>query len=254
MRVVSLILLLIFLAGNLLSPAAATEIKVFKLQYASPYSIAHTCESLFGKQGTYVAAPQINAIVVNSDDKELLREIEKLVAVLDRKPATLRFTVKSLASSSENTKRLSLHRGSFPGAGNDLTTSTSSSERSITALEFARASFTDDQVRVYSVPAVYGNELAVLTTSRGLKVSGNVAEGARVMVQVWYAEGGGNETESLLTELEVEPGQWAEFGGLNQNEAQRSTSAGVSRHGKFSVKSGTRQTDRSFAIKVDIVR
>ncbi len=248
------LLLLAFVSAVTFLPAVAGEIRVFKLSYASPYSVAGICENLFGKQGTFVASPQINALVVNTDDKELFMEIEKLLAALDRKPATLRFTVKSLGSSSENLHQLKIGSGRFPKLNNERHTSTQRSERSVTALEFARASFTDEQIRVFSVPAYYGNELVVLATSHGLKVSGHVNDAGRLMLQVWYAEGSGNDTESLLTELEVEPGQWAEFGGLTQGGSQKSDAVSFGKDGSLQTKGGQRQTDRRFAIRADLIR
>lgn len=254
MRIINMLLVMLFLTTLLLDTAAATEIKIFKLQHASPYSVARTCESLFGEQGTFVAAPQINALVVNTDDRQLFQEIEKLVAVLDRRPATLRFTVRSQGDSSENSSSFSVHHRRRPGISHDRSSSTRLSERSIIVLEFARASFTDDQVKVYSMPAAYGNEMVVLATSRGLKVSGHVNDNNNVMVQVWYAEDDGDETESLLTELEVEPGQWAEFGGLNQHGSDRSVSGQAGNHGGFKTGKTARQTDRRFSLRVDVLR
>lgn len=250
LRILSAVLLSVFL----LSTAFAAEIRVYRLNYARPESVAAVCTSIFGGQGAFVASANINALVVNTDDKELFREIEKLVAALDRKPATLRFSVQSLGESSETQRRLKVGSGHGPGFNTTQTQSSRSSQRSVMALEFAKAAFTDDQVRIYSFPGWYGDETQVLTISHGLKVSGHVTEAGRIMVQVWYAEDSGSDTEQLLTELEVEPGQWFEFGGLAQGGADRSRSAAIDKDGSLSLKKGRAQTDRRFSIRVDMIR
>lgn len=242
------------LALLLFSPAFAAEIRVYRLNYARPESVAAVCTNIFGGQGTFVASPNINALVVNTDDKELFKEIEKLVAALDRKPATLRFSVQSLGESNETQHRLKTGPGRAPGFDTTRTQSSRSSQRSVVALEFAKAAFTDDQIRIFSFPGWYGDETHVLTTSHGLKVSGHVTEAGRIMLQVWYAEDSGSDTEQLLTELEVEAGQWVEFGGLNQGGSDRSRSAGIGRDGSLDLKKGRAQTDRRFAIRVDMIR
>lgn len=246
---VALFLTLLFTAALM-----ATEIRVFKLYYSSPEAVARTCEALFRGHANFAAAPSINALVVNTDDKELFGEIEKLVAELDRRPLTLRFTVRSLGSSSEDLRRLRMTAGKFPDLKNERQVTNRQSERSITVLENARAQFTDDQVRVFSLPGWYGPEVVQLTTSHGLKVSGRVTGKETVMIQVWYAQENGADTEQLLTELEVAVGQWAEFGGLMQDGGQKNRSVEAGKDGGLTVTGGKSQTDSRFAIRVDLIR
>ncbi|NCB39729.1 MAG: hypothetical protein EOM80_13275 [Erysipelotrichia bacterium] len=252
MRNISMLLLFLLIV-NCLSSVTAAEIRIFKLRYASPCSVERVCESLFAGQASFAAAPQINALVVNSDDNALFAEVEKLVLALDCKPAMLNFTVKSLADSKENAQKLKIQSNSLSGI-TTKNTSSSHSERSITVLEFARARFTDDQIRVYSVPAIYGKESIALTTSHGLKISGHVSDDGRVWVQVWYAEDAADETETLLTELEVEPGCWNEFGGLQQGAKERDISQSFGRISGLRQKSFGCRIARRFAIKVDVVK
>ena len=236
----------------------ASEIRVFKLLYASPDSVKGTCEALFRGQATFAAAPQINALIVNTDDAQLFNEIEKLLAALDRRPATLRFTVRNLGSSSYDRQSVGVAGGRFPGFNNESQINDRRSERSVAVLEFARARFTDDQVRVFSLPGWYGPEVVQITTSHGLKVSGHLTEKNTVMVQIWYAQGSsggnGNDTEFLLTELETVPGHWAEFGGLTQGGSQRQRSVESAGKGNLVVGSNKSQTDSQFAIRVDVIR
>lgn len=232
----------------------ATEIRVFKLYYSSPAAVARTCEALFRGQANFAAAPSINALVVNTDDKELFPEIEKLVKELDRKPVTLRFTVRSLGSSSEDQRRLRVGTGKFPDLRDDRQVIHRQSERSITVLENAKAQFTDDQVRVFSLPGWYGPEVVQLTTSHGLKVSGHVTGNGTVMIQVWYAQENGADTEQLLTELEVATGQWAEFGGLAQDGGHNNRSVTAGNDGELTTARGKSQIDSRFAIRVDLIR
>ncbi len=249
----------LLLTALLLATASfAGEIRVFKLMYASPDSVAGTCEALFRGQATFAAAPQINALIVNTDDAQLFKEIEKLLAALDRRPATLRFTVRNLGSSSNDRQSVGVSEGRFPRFNNERQSGNRRSERSVAVLEFARARFTDDQVRVFSLPGWYGPEVVQVTTSHGLKVSGHLTEKNTVMVQIWYAQGdgsgSGNNTEFLLTELETVPGQWAEFGGLTQGGGQRQHSVAGGGDGGLTVGSNKSQTDSQFSIRVDVIR
>lgn len=233
----------------------AGEIKVFKLNYADPYSVANVITSLFGKQVTVAPATSINAVVVNTGDSELLREISRLVAVLDRRPAILRFTLKRDESGSADNNDLSWIN-SQPAARRTTSERSSSSTRTVTALEFARASITDEVIRVFTLPVLPDQQTVLLTTSQGLKISGRIADKNQILVQLWFGDGTGMETESLLTELAVPAGEWFSIGGLNTSgiSGQKNTGISTANGVEAGRKKTGHQIDRRFLLKVDVIR
>jgi type II secretory pathway component GspD/PulD (secretin) len=70
----------------------SAEVKIIKLNYAEPDSVILTLNQLFGKKVKVAAAPMINAVVINSDDKDVLAAIDQLIRDLDHRPALLRFS------------------------------------------------------------------------------------------------------------------------------------------------------------------
>lgn len=233
----------------------AREIKVFKLNYADPHSVANVITSLFGKQVSVAPATSINAVVVNAGDGQLLDEIARLVAVLDRRPATLRFTMKRDEDRASDNSDLNW-ANSLPSVRQTTIQQRSSTARTVTALEFAKASITDEVVRVFALPAWPDQQTVLLTTSQGLKISGHLTDQDQVLVQLWFGEGTGMETESLLTELAVPAGVWFSIGGLNNAGTSVGTNAGVSSGNQVEVgrKKTGNQIDRRFLLKVDVIR
>ena len=234
--------------------AGAVELKVFRLNYASPDSLATTIKALFGSQVNVAPAYSINAIAVSVSDKALLDEVSKLVAVLDRRPANLRFSVKSDSQSHETSQFIGLQRRHHGRAETVRSTTDSSSQRTVVALEFAKASLTDELVRIYSLPGWYGPESILLTTSHGLKVSGHLLDNDRIRVQIWYSAGNEDSSELLLTEVEARAGEWFSLGGLNQNSQQSGYHADIGANSNIGHRKTGGQIDRRFMLKVDVIR
>lgn len=232
----------------------AGEIKVFKLRYAEPYSVANTITSLFGKQVNVAPATSINAIVVNAVDGQLLHEIEKLVAVLDRRPATIRFSVKR-AENVTSTANKTGWKNSAPILQQQRSVAQSNETRTITVLEFAKAGFTDELVRVFYFSLGTESESMLLTTSHGLKISGHLTTDDRILAQVWFSTGTVMASEKLLSEIEVPAGVWVAIGGLeNTSNEKNNKSALAQTKPEISRKKTGYQIDRRFLLKADIIR
>ncbi len=246
-KILTLIVLLLSLCSIL---DAAGTIKVFRLSYADPASTANVIKSLFGGKVNVATVGSLNAIVVNAQEADLLEEIEKLVKVLDRRPATLRFSIKSDGNANSSVNTFGAHKGG-PVLNHANSRSSSSNTRTIVATEFAKAAFTDEMVRIFNIQTYYGQVPIVVSSSRGLKISGRLADDGTVLVQLWYSEGDESEFNQLLTEISAMPGQWISFGGNDQVIQSKSNTAGIN---EISGKKIGNQIDRRFLLKVDVIR
>lgn len=233
--------------------ASAGEIRVFRLNYADPNSVATTIKALFGGKVNAIPVPSLNAVAVNVSDKYEMEEIAKLAAVLDRRPANFRFSIQSDSQSHESSQFIGINKGRGR-AENARSTTNSTSQRTIVAMEYAKASLTDEMVRIYSYPGWYGPEIVQITTSHGLKISGHLLDDNRIIVQVWYAQGNQDVSEVLLTEVEVHAGEWFSLGGLDQSSSQSGYTANVSRKAEIGHKKTGGQIDRRFMLRVDVIR
>jgi hypothetical protein len=243
---------LIFILILITSAAGTTEIEMIRLKYADPHSVAHTIKSLFGGRVNAIPVPSVNGVAINASDKYEMDEIKKLAAVLDRRPATLRFSIQSDSQASEKSQAIGYRqRARAETARSDTTTS---SMRTVVAMEFSKASLTDELTQIYSLPGWYGPETVVMTTSHGLKVSGHLVDEERVMVQVWYAQDNGGISEVLLTEVETRAGEWFSLGGLGQSTGNDAHSVEIRSHNGISYKKTGGQIDRRFRIRVDVIR
>jgi len=244
--------LLIFILLLLTVIAGADEIEMIRLKYADPHSVAHTIKSLFGGRVNAIPVPSINGVAINASDKYEMDEIKKLAAVLDRRPATLRFSIQSDSQTSENSQVAGYRQR--VRAETRRSTTTASSMRTVVAMEFSKASLTDELVQIYSLPGWYGPETVVMASSHGLKVSGHLIDEDRVIVQVWYAQDNGGVSEVLLTEVETRAGEWFSLGGLGQSTGNDARSVEIRSHNGISYKKTGGQIDRRFMLRVDVIR
>jgi len=244
--------MLLLILVNLPALAFSAEIQLIRLKYADPHSVAHTIKALFGGRVNAVPVPSVNGVAINASDQYEMDEIKKLAAVLDRRPATLRFSIQSDSHGREKSQTIGYRQR--PRAETTTSTTTASSMRTIVAMEFSKASLTDELVQIYSLPGWYGPETVVMTTSHGLKVSGHLLDEERVMVQVWYAQDNGGISEVLLTEVETKAGEWFSLGGLAQTTNQDAHSIEIRSHKGVSYKKTGGQIDRRFMLRVDVIR
>jgi len=132
MRKTKLMLLLILV--NLPALAFSAEIQLIRLKYADPHSVAHTIKALFGGRVNAVPVPSVNGVAINASDQYEMDEIKKLAAVLDRRPATLRFSIQSDSHGREKSQTIGYRQR--PRAETTTSTTTASSMRTIVAMEF----------------------------------------------------------------------------------------------------------------------
>ena len=254
------ILILLFLS-LIINSSAYAEIKVIKLSYSNPESIVTTLTNLYGNKIKVSAVPMINSIVVNSNNNKIITEIENLIRSLDRKPATLIFTIHRLENDTQHNSLSGYNTAGKKGIAFETKKwqKKSNSFRTITALEFNKASFTDSTLKVFAIPTYYGAEANVITTTRGLKISGQLINNKSVLVSLWYSTGSSfSESEELLTSLEVPLSVWFQIGGSNSNNKNNSSSQllKAKEHGTidYSRNKAKGYINRTYKVKVDIIQ
>lgn len=242
----SMVLLMIFS-----SQALMAEIKIIKLSYADPDSLIMTLNQLFGRKVKVAAAPMINALIVNSDDQEILKTIDKLVADLDRKPAMLRFSVQRAAN--ESFQRQEIRLGKSNRFQKSRTQSRETGENSVIAMEYRKARLTDDSIRIFSYPTYFGEAIETIVIARGLMVSGHLTGNNTAQIEVWYSTGEGLDSETLLTQIEAPLGQWVSLGGGSNATSQSTPKLQSGKNPVFSTEKSGGHIDRRYLIKVDLV-
>ena len=241
--------LFLFFSVNL--PVMA-ELKIIRLNYSSPDAIIATLNQLFGNRIKAASAPSINAVIINYDEPQVIEEIEKLAAVLDHKPAVLRFSIRRDAESSQTTNQVLVGRNDR--FARRTLKSHETGEKSVVAVEFRKARLTDDKIRIFAIPTYLEESAQTLTISHGLMVSGRLIGKDFVQADIWYSNGEGFEAENLLTSLEIPIGQWFDIGGNQQKRSQSSPSLSLGNENQFGKKNSGSFIDRHYLIKIDVIR
>ncbi|GAB4276320.1 MAG: hypothetical protein Kow0029_18160 [Candidatus Rifleibacteriota bacterium] len=211
-----------------------------------------TLNQLFGKKIRAATAPSINAVVVNCEDPDILTEIDKLTKVLDRKPAILKYSVQRISEGESSTNRLTLGKdGNFKL---EHQRTNESGVHSVIATEYRKARLTEDSIRIFTVPAYYGNIAETLTISHGLMISGHLAGTDSAIIELWYSSGQNLDSEAMLTSLSVPLGQWVSIGGANADSSQTSPTLELGENSEFVRRKSNGLIDRRYLIKVDLVR
>lgn len=250
MRLINYILLILLIALPIMADSA--EIELIRLKYADPGSVAHSINALFAGRVNAIPVPSVNGVAINASDKSDMAEVAKLAAVLDRRPAMLRFTVKTDSRGHESSQIIGYNQRIK--AKTTRQTTTSLNQFSVVALEFGKAQLTDELVQIYSLPGWYGPEIVVMTTAHGIKISGHLIDDERVLVQVWYAQDRDGASELLLTEVETRVSEWFSLGGLSQNSKDSGKNLQVGNNMGLAHRKTGGQIDRRFTIRVDMVR
>jgi hypothetical protein len=125
----------------------------------------------------------------------------------------------------------------------------------VIALEYKKARFTDDLVRIFHTHSWLGNQTHSVTTSHGLSISGHLTDKEHAQIEVWYSSGKEFESETLLTSLNAPLGQWMQIGGSSRESSDNSPRIQVS-PGKpeYRLNKNSGHLDRCYLIKVDMVR
>jgi hypothetical protein len=230
----------------------SAEVKIIKLNYAEPDSVILTLNQLFGKKVKVAAAPMINAVVINSDDKDVLAAIDQLIRDLDHRPALLRFSVQR--GSDQSFQQHEIRVGQKNRLQQTRTQSHETGQNSVIALEYRKARLTDDSIRIFSYPTYFGEAIETIIIARGLMVSGHLTGNNSAQIEVWYSTGEGFDSETLLTELEAPLGQWVSLGGSSNENNQSSPEIKIGKNSGFSARKSGSHIDRRYLIKVDLVK
>lgn len=227
------------------------EIKIVRLKYSEPQSVITTLEQLFGKKVRLAPAPTLNAIVINSDDPAVLREIDRLLQELDQRPAMLRYSVRRLSDQDETSTHLQFGQRSRLSQKQQRLRETGIN--TVVAQEYRKARITDDSIRIFTYPTYFGEAVETITISHGLMVSGRLTGQNSALLEVWYSSGKELDSETLLTSLEVPLGSWVSLGGAISARGQTNPGYRIGKNSGIEVNKSGGQIDRRYLIKVDRV-
>lgn len=245
-------LMAVFFSLTILANPASAGLKIIKLSYSNPEAIIATLKQLFGNKIKAAAAPSINAIVINCEDPSVLKEIDKLASVLDRRPATLKYSIQRGSDSSQTSTRYSVGRhGKLRREGSNTI---EHGTHSVVAVEYRKARLTEDSVRIFNVPTYYGDVNHTVTISHGLMVSGHLTGKYTAQVEVWYSSGKELDSETLLTSISAPIGQWVSIGGANNSSSQKTPSLKLGKNPEIGQTKSGSFINRRYLIKVDLVR
>lgn len=250
MRYLSTLLFLLFLQ-LVTVPSLWAEIRIIKLKYSSPEAFIATIAPLFGRQIKAAAAPAINAVVVNCDNPQIMQQIENLATELDRRPATLRFSLQRTSEDSADHGTIKL--GSAGALSQQNTRRSERGSNSVVAMENQKARLTNDSIRIFSYPTYYGEELKTLTISRGLIVSGHLTGPDSAQLEIWYAAGEGLNSETLLTTVNAPLGHWVGIGGIDRQNQQSRPDYSLGKNSSIGINKSGGLLDRHYRIRVDLV-
>ncbi|MEO9524240.1 secretin N-terminal domain-containing protein [Marinobacter alexandrii] len=253
-RILALFLSLALLPATAL---AQTEARVYELQSRPADDVAQQIRELY--QNAPVTVTARGQQVVVRGEQPLLDEIGMLIDTMDVAPAQLRITVRSRqdiggkrsgagVSGSEERVNVTVER--------KVTSTNNSQLRTLVVQDGQSAHITSGQVRTLPFAVQGGrNPAAILQqveTRSGFLVSPQVISDRAIEVSIVSFEEDpaalpGYETEAVVTIRRVEPGEWVALGST-------STSADTERSGITYNVSSSRSDNRSFEIKVDILR
>jgi hypothetical protein len=243
---------LLFAPLLFLTPVLQAELRVVKLLYSRPEAIKATLQQLFGNKIKAATAPSLNAVVIDCDDPEILKEIDKLVAMLDRKPAMLKFSLKRGADASSQSKSLKL--GSQGHFENRKRNNQTANVNTVIALEHRKARITQDMIHIFSYPTWYGQESEAITISHGLRVSGHIISSETAQIDLWYSHGQSLDSETLLTTIQAPLARWISLGGNQKNSTQNSKSTSVQKSGQAAINKTGGYLSRQYFFKVELLQ
>jgi len=245
----------VLLAGLGVIVAEAVEVKVIRVNYQRPEDLCETLRRLHGSAARFAEAPNINAIIVSSDQPEIIRAVETLVRELDRRPATLRYEIQSVSAGADAGTQVTLTRkGTFrPETRTSWTQGNQT--RVVVGLEGQEIGLIDQTIRVESIPSGYGypNQPVVVREDRGMRVRGRLNGNGEVTVEVFNAEGRPDDIRSVSTQMLVPLGQWFEIGGAGDQRSGGGNNVGLS-DGRLDgqVQRGRRSDSQTFKLRITV--
>lgn len=229
------------------------EVKVIKVNYQNPANLCDTLRRLHGGEARFAEAPNINAIIVSSDNPAIVQAVETLVRELDRRPATLRYEIRSDSTGNDGGTSVVISRNGNIRPQQTRTWNSGNQTRMVVGLEGQEVGLIDQTMRVETFPSGYGypDRPVVITEDRGLKVRGRLNGKGEVTVEVLHAEGGPNQARQVVTQMLVPVGQWFEVGGVGDTRSGGGNTVGIS-GGRLEgqINRGSRNDTQKFMLRI----
>lgn len=250
-----LILLLTLIPALVL---AAPENRTFTLDNRPAREVANQLRSLY-PEGELTMAAQGSQLVTRAESA-VLEEISQLIQTMDVAPVQLRITVRSggqVQGKRQGGGVSTGHGNVVTIQGQGRTTSTQRSrEQNLVAQDGQSAHISSGQVRTLPVAIQGGRNPAAIYQQVDIR-SGFIVTPQRISDQqiqlsitafdnVPDAGMDGYETDAVVTQRRVAPGEWVEVGSTETRQQGRQS--GIT----YQV-GGNRQENHSFKVKVDIL-
>ncbi|HOY65962.1 MAG TPA: secretin N-terminal domain-containing protein [Candidatus Ozemobacteraceae bacterium] len=238
----------------LITGSAEAASRVVKLRSQSPEDVCMMLERLFGDDLRCSPVPSIQAVVLAADTQERLDEAAALISRLDRRPATLRYSVRRRTNSARSVTKIGLS-GSHPRPEFESRSGTSrdTDRRSVVGMEGAWLRFTDDALRLETVPAPWGPETIAITHRQGIEIRGTRVGTDAAIIELRASSGPEHENRLLLTHIEVPFGRWTELGGVSESDADRNDGYGLGRSGRARLQEKSHSSVDGWEVLVDLL-
>lgn len=209
--------------------------RVFRIRTRGAEEVCDTLRQMFGDRMRFASVPSINSIVIGADTESDLSEAAALLSQLDKRPATLRFTVRRRENEtgSEREFRVSPRHGGTGRFETKQRRNTLSETRTITGMEGGWHLIADDMMRIETLETPWGPESAVIRHRQGVEVKGvRASASGTAIIELRAASGPEIQTSTILSRLEVPFGQWVSLGGTTAADSGAGTGTSIG-HGSI---------------------
>ncbi|HEY9071744.1 MAG TPA: secretin N-terminal domain-containing protein [Candidatus Ozemobacteraceae bacterium] len=251
LRLLPVLLVSILLLSAISADAAS---KVVKLRSQRPEEVCDILSRLFGSGLRCAPVPSIQAVVIAADSPERVDEAAALLARLDRRPGTMRFSVRHTSTSSRSRTELGLNRARLePWLESRAGSAQKTGHRSVVGMEGAWLSFTDDTLRLETVPAPWGPETIAITHRQGIEIRGTQSGSGTVIIELRAASGPEQDSRNLLTRVKVPFGQWTRLGDTTEAESSHQDGFGIGNAGMARIDEKSHSSVDGWEVLVDLV-
>lgn len=236
---------------------AAPDVRSFSLDNRPAADVADQLRELYPRDQLAITA-RGQTMVVRADSR-VLDEVAQLVETLDVAPVQMRVTVRNQGSGNVSRQGGGVTisgEGVEARAGNRVTTTRQSTQRSVVVQSGHSAHITSGQVRTVPVAIQGGRNPAAILQEvdlrSGFLVTPQVISDRQVQLNVMAFDNDpsddipGYETEAVLTMRRVAPGDWVELGG-SETRQEGNRSGTTYRVG------GERQANQSYQVRVELL-
>ncbi|MBF0410520.1 MAG: hypothetical protein HQM10_24455 [Candidatus Riflebacteria bacterium] len=212
--------------------SAGTNVKIIKIKNVYCEEIVQTIKQAYGNSVGISEIKTMNGVCVNCEDPETLKNIEKLISELDRRPASLRYYLYIPTEEENRSMILEIRNRGHWNSGIGLSfvqnNSKGSTIRNVMGLEGHEAVFVDVSSRVFSSWYPW-QENQVINSEEGLRVSGRLLNDEEVLVSFSAGKGKFPETKSIETQIRTKLDEWTPVGEVSSDSSKK-FSAGRSAH------------------------